>query len=105
MSHDQVETGVTESASTPGEPNDQQVPERTAEEIQAWIVDYLARVLEKPVDEIDVTVPFDDFALDSATAIGMTGDLEEWLGKSVDPTLVFDYPTIEKFSDCLANEV
>jgi acyl carrier protein len=77
---------------------------RTEEAIQQWLIDYLARVLERSPDEIDVTVPFDDFALDSATAIGMTGELEDWLGKHVDPTLVYDYPTIEQFSQCLADE-
>ncbi len=77
---------------------------RSAEEIQDWLIHYLAESLERPKDEIDVTVPFDDFALDSSTAIGMTGELEDWLGKSVDPTQVYDYPTIEKLSQCLADE-
>ncbi|MBC8870095.1 MAG: acyl carrier protein [Planctomycetes bacterium] len=81
------------------------VPERTVEEIQEWMVNYLANVLEMSTDKIDVTVPFDDFALDSATAIGMTGELEDWLGKPVDPTLVYDYPTIEQFSKCLAGDI
>jgi acyl carrier protein len=79
-------------------------PKRTSEDIQEWLIDYLARALERAPDEIDVTVPFDDFALDSATAIGMTGELEDWLGKHVDPTLIYDYPTIEQFSQCLADE-
>jgi acyl carrier protein len=79
-------------------------PQRTAEDIQEWLINYLARALERSPDEIDVTVPFDDFALDSATAIGMTGELEDWLGKHVDPTLVYDYPTIEQFSQCLVDE-
>jgi acyl carrier protein len=78
---------------------------RSAEEIQQWLIQYLATALEKPADEIDVTVPFDDFALDSSTAIGMTGELEDWLGKPVDPTQVYDYPTIEKLSQCLAEDV
>ena len=77
---------------------------RSAEEIQQWLVNYLAEAMEKSPEEIDVTVPFDDFALDSSTAIGMTGDLEDWLGKPVDPTEVYDYPTIEKLSQCLAEE-
>ena len=74
----------------------------TAEQIQQWFVDYLSRELTISSDEIDVTVPFENFALDSATAIGMTGDLEQWLGKTVDPTLVYDYPTIEAMSRHLA---
>ncbi|MEL6606584.1 MAG: acyl carrier protein, partial [Cyanobacteria bacterium J06614_10] len=33
--------------------------------------------------------------LDSSAAIGLTGDLEDWLGQSVDPTLLYDYPTVD----------
>ncbi len=84
---------------------DGSAPQKTAEEIQEWIVKYLSNVLDTSADEIDVTVPFDDFALDSATAIGMTGELEDWLGKPVDPTLVYDYPTVEQFSKCLAGDI
>jgi acyl carrier protein len=93
----------TESKS--GDASNTPAPARTADEIQEWIVEYLAKVLERSPDDIDVTVPFDDFALDSATAIGMTGELEDWLGKPVDPTLVYDYPTVEQFSKSLAGEI
>ena len=66
----------------------------TTAEIQAWIVSYLAELLEVDPDEVDVTIPFDRYGLDSAAAVGLTGDLEEWLGKEVDPTVLYDYPTI-----------
>lgn len=75
---------------------------RDAEEIQDWIIDYLARETNTQPEKIDPTATFDSFALDSATAIGMTGDLENWLGKRIDPTIVYDYPTIEQFSAHLA---
>ncbi len=77
-------------------------PARTGQEIQSWCVEYLARQLEFSPDRIDVTVPFDDFALDSATLIAMSGDLEQWLGLRVDPTLLYDYPTIAQLSEHLA---
>jgi len=77
---------------------------RSAEEIQQWLVNYLANLLQVSPDDIDVTIPFDDFAIDSVAAIGMTGDLESWLGRTVDPTLVYDYPTVEQFSKCLEEE-
>jgi len=73
-------------------------------EIQAWIVEYLAEVLEIDRDELDVTVPFDCYGLDSAVAVGMTGDLEDWLGQKLDLTLLYDYPTVESFSHHLAEE-
>ncbi|MCC9607071.1 acyl carrier protein [Blastopirellula sp. JC732] len=75
----------------------------TAEEIQEWMVAYLARELDTAPQSIDVTAPFESFALDSAAAIGMTGDLEQWLGRRIDPTVVYDYPTIEEFSEYLAD--
>ena len=76
----------------------------TASEIQTWLVSYLAKLLENEPDEIDVTIPFDRYGLDSATAVGMTGDLEEWLEYELDPTLIYDYPTIEALAGHLSEE-
>lgn len=67
----------------------------TKAEIQAWIISYLAELLEIESDEVDVKIPFERYSLDSSAAVGMTGDLQGWLGHEFDPTLVFDYPTIE----------
>lgn len=80
-----------------------QVP--TAAEIQAWIVSYLAELLEVEPHEVDVKIPFDRFGLDSSAAVGMTGDLEDWLGHEVEPTLLFDYPTIEVLVQYLSSEI
>jgi acyl carrier protein len=77
---------------------------RTASEIQAWLVSYLAEQLEIDADDIDVAIPFDRYGLDSTTAIGLTGDLEDWLGYRLDPTLLYDYPTIEALVQHLSEE-
>lgn len=77
---------------------------RSAAEIQDWMVSYIGRELGVPPEQVDVSVPFEQFALDSATAIGMTGDLESWLGSRIDPTVVYDYPTIQDMSQYLAGE-
>lgn len=76
----------------------------TAVEIQAWIVSYLAELLEIEPDEVNVTIPFDRYGLDSSAAVGMTGDLEDWVGRKIDPTLLYDYPTIEALAHHLAEE-
>jgi acyl carrier protein len=68
---------------------------RSATEIQDWIVTYLAKLLEVDPADVDVTIPFDRYGLDSAAAVGLTGELEDWLGYEMDPTLLYDYPTIE----------
>jgi acyl carrier protein len=76
----------------------------SASEIQAWMVSYVAQLLEVEPDEIDVTLAFDQYGLDSAAAVGMTGDMEDWLGTRLDPTLLYDYPTIEALARHLAEE-
>ncbi|MEQ9237390.1 acyl carrier protein [Coleofasciculus sp. E2-BRE-01] len=76
----------------------------TATEIQEWIVSYLAQLLEIDPDEVNVAIPFDQYGFDSSVAVGMTGDLEDWVGRKIDPTLLYDYPTIETLAQHLAEE-
>jgi acyl carrier protein len=83
--------------------NTQSIP--TTVEIQAWIVSYLAELLEVNPEEIDVTKPFERYGLDSSAAVGMTGDLEDWLGIEIDPTLLYDYPTVEALVHHLISEL
>ena len=52
-----------------------------SEEIRVWLVNYLADLLEVDQDEIDTSVSFDQYGLDSSTAVGITGDLSDWLSQ------------------------
>ncbi|HEY9798394.1 MAG TPA: acyl carrier protein [Candidatus Sericytochromatia bacterium] len=65
------------------------------EEIQAWLVSYLADLLDIDSDEIDITLPFNRYDIDSSASVGMTGDLEKCFGRKLEATLLYDYPTIE----------
>ena len=72
--------------------------QRTLTEIHNWLIAYLAELLQIEAREIDIKIPFDSYGLDSATAIGLTGDLETWLAIELDPTLIYDYPSVETLS-------
>ena len=74
-------------------------------EIQKWICNYVAELLEVDVSKIDVTIPFDRYGLDSSAAIGLAGDLEDYLEEELDPTLIYDYPTIESLTNQLIEEL
>ena len=74
---------------------------RTADEIQHWLVRRVASELDLAPNEIDVSVPVERYGLDSRTAASLSGDLEDWLGRSVPATLIWDYPTIEEISEHL----
>ncbi len=78
----------------------------TQREIQNWIVNYVAELLEVNPNRIDVTIPFDRYGLDSSAAVGLAGDLETWLDRGeLDPTLLYDYPTIEALSQHLVESL
>lgn len=79
-----------------------QIVPRSAEEIQNWFQSYVAEALQRPAENIELTVPFETLGLDSVTAVGMSGDLETWLGLSIDPMVIYDYPTIESLAEFLA---
>ena len=59
----------------------------------------MAAELDLDPGEIDVTIPLERYGLDSRAAVTLAGDLEDWLGRPVPVTLVWDYPTIEEISE------
>jgi acyl carrier protein len=76
----------------------------TSEVIENWLVTHVAALLQTTCDEIDPQEPFDRYGLDSAEAIGLTGELEDWLQCPISPTLLYDYPTIEALATHLAKK-
>ena len=77
----------------------------TQREIQNWIVNYVAEILEVNPNRIDVTIPFDRYGLDSSAAVGLSGDLETWLDRELDPTLLYQYFTIEALTQHLVESL
>ncbi|BAZ49187.1 hypothetical protein NIES4103_17980 [Nostoc sp. NIES-4103] len=74
----------------------------TAAKIKEWLVQYLSELLEISSEKIDAKNTFERYGLDSSAAMVLTGDLGDWLGKELDPTLVYDYPTIAALAEHLA---
>jgi acyl-CoA synthetase (AMP-forming)/AMP-acid ligase II/acyl carrier protein len=72
------------------------------EVVRAWLVEKLSRQLNIAAKQIDARRPFAEYGLDSAAVVGLAGDLEDYLGRELSPTLVYDYPTIESLSQYLA---
>jgi acyl carrier protein len=83
-------------------PDLQTQPTRTAESIQDWLIEQLAMRLEMDSDDIDIQASFESFGLESAEALVLLSKLEQWLGHSVPPVLIWNYPTIEQLSERLA---
>lgn len=71
--------------------------------IRQWLAEKLAQNIGVRPADIDVREPFARYGLDSVTAIRLSAELEDWLGRSLSPTLVYDYPTIEALAEYLGN--
>jgi acyl carrier protein len=74
----------------------------TREQIQAWLVSNISAVVEIDPQTIDVRKPLEYYGMDSMQAMHLSGDLEDWLGRQLSPTVVWDYPTIELLANHLA---
>lgn len=95
-----METQATSTIANEKVNSQQALP--TAQEIQAHLVDYLAELLEIKPNEFDVQTTFDRYGLDSAAVVGMTGDLETWLGRKIPPNIAYEHPTVESLAQHLA---
>ena len=73
------------------------------EAIQGWLIDKLAELLEIEPNQIDPARDFEEYGLESAEAINLSGDLEDYLGCRLPPTLLWDYQNIESLARYLAN--
>ncbi|HEU4322319.1 MAG TPA: amino acid adenylation domain-containing protein, partial [Roseiflexaceae bacterium] len=79
-------------------------PGRSAAEIRDWLVQRMAEHTRVAAGAIDVRAPFQRFRLDSINAVRMIGDLGDWLGRTLNPTLAYDYPSIAALAGHLAPE-
>jgi acyl carrier protein len=78
------------------------LPTRDHREIEEWIVTWLSKRLKLAENEIAPGMEFVNLGLSSRDAVMLAGELERWLGKELDPTLLWDHPTIEGLASHIA---
>jgi acyl carrier protein len=69
--------------------------------LERWLAQLVASAVDIDAGAIDVDARFDRYGIDSAVAIGLTDELEQRLGVPLEPTLLYDYPTIRSLSGFL----
>lgn len=72
--------------------------------IRDWLVSKFADALSLSAQEIDLKEPLTSYGLGSLQAIAIVGDLEDWLGRTLPPTLFWDYPTLEAIVNDMAED-
>jgi len=73
-------------------------------DIQRWLVEKLAEKCRCSRQDIDIHAEFASYGLDSVTLVRLTGELENWLGERLDPTLAYNYPTIASLANYLSQD-
>ncbi len=79
-------------------------PRRSRQEIRRWLVRRLADHLRCDEAGVDASRSFSAFGLDSVTMVGISGELQVWLGRAVPPTLLYDAPNIDALARALTPE-
>lgn len=69
-----------------------------------WLTGRIAGYLATSPAAIETDTAFGDFGLDSAFALNLCTDLETEFGLRVDPTIAWDYPTIDDLAGYLATQ-
>lgn len=67
-------------------------------QIRRWLIERVAFYLERPVDDVDESVPLAESGMTSVSAVGLCGDVEDRFQINADPTMVFDYPTVAEIA-------
>jgi acyl carrier protein len=68
---------------------------RTETEIREWLIAKIAERVGASPGAIDPSRPFTVLGVDSTEAVVISGELQEWLGRRVPPTIAWDYPSID----------
>ncbi|MFE2756562.1 type I polyketide synthase [Actinosynnema sp. NPDC059335] len=85
---------------TPAQPVEP-VGERDTAAVVEWLRARVAARTGLAPAEVPVDATFGGLGLDSAQALGLTGDLAAWLGRPVDPATLYGNPTILRLAVAL----
>lgn len=70
----------------------------TLKDIQKWLTVQVKEYAPQALEELDPEAPLALYGLDSVYALTLTGDIEDQYGIDVDPTVMWDHPTLNALS-------
>ncbi|MFE9324763.1 acyl carrier protein [Nocardia sp. NPDC052278] len=73
--------------------------------IEGWLVTRIADYTNRAPHQVDPAVPLAELGLDSVSAVSLCGEIEDRWELDLDPTMVFDYPTITDIAEFLTTEL
>lgn len=77
----------------------------SAEDLMAWLTECIAEHLGLSPDEIEAEVPLTKYGLDSIYALTIVADIEDHLGLVLEPTVMWDQPTLAALVVTISTEL
>ena len=74
-------------------------------DIETWMVNHVADLLEIGPEEIEIDVSFDRYGLGSSMVYEFIGELSDWLGYNLEPMVLYNYSTIEALANFVYEDV
>jgi acyl carrier protein len=75
------------------------------ETMRDWLVERVAEHLRMSPDEIEPDVPLSEYGLDSLYALSVATEIEDHIGLAVDPTMMWDNPTVDALVEAISVEL
>jgi acyl carrier protein len=79
--------------------------ETTVAAIRRWLIERVAFYLERTASSVDPDAGFVEMGLDSVYAMTLSGDVEDRFDLEIEPTLAWDYPTVNALAGYLSEEL
>lgn len=76
--------------------------QKNYETIEKFLCEKFSEELEINIDEVDIEKAFSEYGLSSIATMQISGDLEDFLGKKINPIILFEYYTIKKLATFLS---
>jgi acyl carrier protein len=73
--------------------------------IEGWLVTRIADYTNRAPHQVHPTVPLAELGLDSVSAVSLCGEIEDRWQLDIDPTIVFDYPTVTDIAEFLTTQL
>jgi acyl carrier protein len=73
--------------------------------VTAWLTGRIAEYREIPASDVDPELPLAELGLDSVYVLSLCGDIEDRFGLEVEPTIAWDYPTVDALAAHLCAEL
>lgn len=77
--------------------------ELSVAELREWLRRWVADATGQSVDAITVDRPMEEFGLASRDALALGGDIEDYTGVALAPTVIYQHPTIASLAEIIVN--